>query len=238
MRYKVLATDYDGTLAAHGKVTESTLEALRKVRLSGRKLLMVTGRHLPDLKSVFLRLDLFDLVVAENGALLYWPATGEEQLLCDPPDPRFIDLLEQKGVPSSVGRGIVATWEPHQTAVLECIRDLGLELHVIFNKGSVMVLPSGVNKASGMLAALKHLGLSPQDVVGVGDAENDHAFLTECECAVAVANALNTLKDRADVVTRGKQGEGVEELIEQLLENDLARYGSKTRTRGAAHVDS
>jgi hydroxymethylpyrimidine pyrophosphatase-like HAD family hydrolase len=94
-----------------------------------------------------------------------------------------------------------------------------------------------VNKATGLLAALKHLGLSARDVVGVGDAENDHAFLTECECAVAVANALNTLKDRADVVTRGKQGAGVEELIEQLLENDLARYGSKTRTRGAAHVD-
>src|ERR1700733_15487726 len=118
MRYLALATDYDGTLAAHGKVTESTLEALQQVRLSGRKLLMVTGRHLPDLKSVFRRLDLFDLVVAENGALLYWPATGDEKLLCDPPDPRFIKLLEQRGVPFTVGRGIVATWEPHHGAVL------------------------------------------------------------------------------------------------------------------------
>jgi hypothetical protein len=237
MRYIALATDYDGTLAADGKVTESTLEALRQVRLSGRKLLMVTGRHLPDLRSVFDRLDLFDLVVAENGALLYWPATHDQKLLCDPPDPRFIQLLEQTGVPVSVGRGIVATWEPHEQAVLECIRDLGLELHVIFNKGSVMVLPSGVNKATGLLAALKDLGLSAHNVVGVGDAENDHAFLAECECGVAVANALSTLKERADVVTQGKQGQGVEELIEQLLEDDLARYSSKARSRGAAHVD-
>ena len=237
MRYLALATDYDGTLAAHGKVTESTLQALQRVRLSGRKLLMVTGRHLPDLKSVFSRLDLFDLVVAENGALLYWPATGDEKLLCDPPDARFIKLLEQKGVPFTVGKGIVATCEPHQIAVLDCIRDLGLELHVIFNKGSVMVLPSGVNKASGMLAALKNLGLSAHSVVGIGDAENDHAFLTECGCAVAVANALSTLKERADVVTQGKQGQGVEELIGQLLEDDLARYSGKARSRRAAHVD-
>ena len=237
MRYLALATDYDGTLAAHGKVTDSTLEALLQVRLSGRRLLMVTGRHLPDLKSVFSRLDLFDLVVAENGALLYWPATGDEKLLCDPPAPRFIKLLEQRGVPFTVGRGIVATWEPHHGAVLDCIRDLGLELHVIFNKGSVMVLPSGVNKATGLQAALKDLGLSAQNVVGVGDAENDHAFLAECGCAVAVANALSTLKERADVVTQGKQGEGVEELIEQLLEDDLARYDSKARSRGAAHVE-
>ena len=31
----------------------------------------------------------------------------------------------------------------HQEAVLESIHDLGLELQVIFNKGAVMVLPSG-----------------------------------------------------------------------------------------------
>ena len=237
MRYIALATDYDGTLATDGKVTESTLQALGQVRLSGRQLVMVTGRHLPDLKSVFPRLDLFDLVVAENGALLYWPATDEEKLLCDPPDPRFVKLLEQRGVPASVGRGIVATWKPHEGAVLECIRDLGLELHVIFNKGSVMVLPSGVNKATGLLAALKDIGLSAHNVVGVGDAENDHAFLAECGCGVAVANALPTLKERADVVTRGKQGQGVEELIGQLLEDDLARYGNKARLPGTAHAE-
>ena len=61
--------------------------------------------------------------------------------------------------------------------MLDTIRDLGLELQVIFNKGAVMVLPAGVNKASGLAAALADLGLSPHNVVGVGDAENDHAFL-------------------------------------------------------------
>ena len=61
--------------------------------------------------------------------------------------------------------------------MLEAIRDLGLELQIIFNKGAVMVLPAGVNKASGLAVALARLGLSPHNVVGVGDAENDHAFL-------------------------------------------------------------
>jgi len=37
----------------------------------------------------------------------------------------------------------VATWKPHQDAVLDCIRELGLDLQVIFNKGAVMVLPAG-----------------------------------------------------------------------------------------------
>jgi len=43
---------------------------------------------------------------------------------------------------------------------------------------------------SGLDAALNAMGLSEHNVVGVGDAENDHAFLAHCEFSVAVANAL------------------------------------------------
>jgi hydroxymethylpyrimidine pyrophosphatase-like HAD family hydrolase len=227
MRYLVLATDYDGTLASHGEVGEDIIQSLNQARASGRKLLLVTGRHLPDMISVFPRLELFDRVVAENGALLYRHDTREEKVLCDAPNPKFIKLLEQRGVPVSVGRGIVATWEPHQEAVLKAIHDLGLDLQLIFNKGAVMILPSGVNKASGLAAALKDLKLSAHNVIGFGDAENDHAFLAECECSVAVANALETLKERADIVTQGRHGDGVKEIIEQLLKNDLADYDSR-----------
>ena len=106
----------------------------------------------------------------------------------------------------SVGRVIVATWEPHETAVLETIRDLGLELQVIFNKGAVMVLPSGVNKASGLAAALDELCISPHNVVAVGDAENDHALCKSCEAGAAVANALPTLKDAVDIVLENHHG--------------------------------
>jgi hypothetical protein len=162
-------------------------------------------------------------VVAENGALLYRPATRQETRLAEPPPPQFVSALRARGVaPISVGRAIVATWHPHEQAVLDVIRELGLELQVIFNKGAVMVLPSGVNKASGFQTALTELGLSAHNAVGIGDAENDHAFLTLCECAVAVANALPTLKERADLVTAGDHGAGVVELVERLLADDLA----------------
>jgi hypothetical protein len=55
----------------------------------------------------------------------------------EPPQP-FLDRLHARSVPVSVGRSIVATGEPHQQAVLEAIRELGLELQIIFNKGAVM----------------------------------------------------------------------------------------------------
>ena len=178
MRYLALACDYDGTLAHNGIVTDETLEALERVRNSGRKLILVSGRELEDLQRTFTRLDLFDRAVLENGALLYTPVTKAEKVLSGRPPDEFVPLLKDRGVgPISVGRVIVATWEPHENAVLETIRDLGLELQVIFNKGAVMVLPSGINKATGLAAALSELSLSPHNTVGIGDAENDHAFL-------------------------------------------------------------
>ncbi len=223
MRYLALATDYDGTLAHHGLVNERTLAAVDRLLATGRKLILVTGRELDDLQATFSHLNLFDCVVAENGALLYWPGSEQEKTLSERPPESFVETLRARGVaPISVGRVIVATWQPHETVVLETIRDLGLELQVIFNKGAVMVLPAGVNKATGLAAALDGLRLAAENVVGVGDAENDHAFLQFCGCAVAVANALPALKERADLVTKGDHGAGVGELIDSLAANDLA----------------
>jgi hydroxymethylpyrimidine pyrophosphatase-like HAD family hydrolase len=223
MRYRILACDYDGTLACDGQVEKETLEALERFTATGRTLILVTGRELDQLISVFPEISLFARVVAENGALLYRPSTREEKILCKPPPADFVSVLKARGVTSiSVGRVIVATWRPHETTVLRTIRDLGLELQVIFNKDAVMVLPSGVNKATGLTAALDELGFTAHDAVGVGDAENDHSFLSLCEHAAAVANALPSLKDEVDIVLQRDHGAGVAELIDKIVTHSLA----------------
>jgi len=226
MRYHVLAADYDGTLAHAGRISDTTWAALHRLCDSGRKLVMVTGRELEDVLSLIGEPELFARIVAENGAVLYRPATKEVRMLAAPPPPAFVEELRARGVDQlAAGRVIVASREPYQDAVLHVIRDLGLELQVIFNKGAVMVLPSGVNKATGLAAALGELGLSPHNAVGVGDAENDHALLLACECGVAVGNALPALRDKADLVTAASCGDGVAELIDRLVANDLADLG-------------
>jgi hydroxymethylpyrimidine pyrophosphatase-like HAD family hydrolase len=225
MHYLALATDYDGTIADEGVVDKSTLAALQRLRDGARRLILVTGRGVTDLQRVMPRLDLFDLVVAENGALLYDPANHEQQALGDPPPAAFVERLRELGVaPLWVGRVIVATCEPNQGKVLSAIRDLGLNLEITFNKGAVMVLPVGVTKASGLRRALAQLGLSPINCIGVGDAENDLAFLDVCGLPVAVANALPMVKQRAAFVTTGSRGAGVTEIINQLLAADLAGF--------------
>jgi len=110
MRYLAFATDYDGTLATNGRVGDRAIEALERLKASGRKLLMVTGRHLRDLSGVFPRLELFDRVVAENGALLYDPASREEKVLAEAPQEEFLKALQAARVTFDVGRCIVALW--------------------------------------------------------------------------------------------------------------------------------
>lgn len=218
----MLACDYDGTLAHDGVVQENTVAALDRFRASGRCLLMVTGRELPDLQQVCPVLDRFEWIVAENGALLFRPADNFSRLLCAPASAALAQRLgEAHAQPLSVGRAIIATREPYETLVISLIRELGLELQVIFNKGAVMVLPTGVNKATGLGETLKEMRLDSTSVVAVGDAENDHAFLSMCGIGVAVANALPMLKEHADIVTNGARGDGVIELIDRILATDL-----------------
>jgi hydroxymethylpyrimidine pyrophosphatase-like HAD family hydrolase len=222
MKYKALATDYDGTLSQDGHIPASVLANLERIRAAGLKLILVTGRELRDLLVLVPQLRIFDRVIAENGAVLYRPETRDVLDLAKPPAPAFLKALAARGVrPLAQGRIIVSTEMPFETTLLEVIRNLGLELTLSFNKGSVMVLPSGVNKATGLKVALQELDLSAESVVGVGDAENDHLFLDTCGYGVAVANALPALKEHADWVTSLPAGDGVSELVDRLLRDDL-----------------
>jgi hydroxymethylpyrimidine pyrophosphatase-like HAD family hydrolase len=232
MRYLAFATDYDGTLAWGGRVTRETIKALEDLKASGRKLLLVTGRHLGDLQRVFSEIDLFDRVVAENGALLFDPATQEQRTLAEAPSADFLQGLRDAGVRFDLGRVIISSWTPQQTTILEVIRRFALDYQIIFNKDAVMVLPSGVNKATGLRAALRDLHLSVHKTIAVGDAENDHSFLSAAGCGVAVANALPSLKERADIVTIGDHGQGVIEVIHRLLKEDLRSFNGSERRSG------
>jgi hydroxymethylpyrimidine pyrophosphatase-like HAD family hydrolase len=222
MNVHAFATDYDGTIADANRVAESTARALERVRATGRKLLLVTGRMLPDLRAVCPDVDrMFDAVVAENGALVYFPDRRELRTLGDPPEPALVDALRRRGVPFDLGAAILATDARFAEPALAAIQETGVNRTPIFNKGALMLLPGGVTKGTGLAIALAALELSPHNMVGIGDAENDHAFLALSECAVAVADAVPALRERADYVTRAPSAAGVVEFIEEHLLHDL-----------------
>ena len=227
MKYKVLATDYDGTLAFDGVVDDDTAHALKRARESGLRLVLVTGRELSDLFNTFPHVHLFDLIVAENGAVLHVPSDGSIEVLAAGPPPDFVAALQRAGIPLSVGHSIVATVTPHEHVVMDAIRDFGVGWHVIFNKEAVMVLPENVTKASGLEVALRRLNVTPAETVGIGDAENDHAFLRMCGLSVAVDNALPSLKETVHLVTAGARGTGVRELLTRLLDDAATLSGAE-----------
>ncbi|HEY5147076.1 MAG TPA: HAD family hydrolase [Polyangiaceae bacterium] len=234
MRYLGLAVDFDGTLATDGRVEGATVDALARLRGSGRRLVLATGRELPDLEATFSRIDLFDIVIAENGGLMVQPASGTQVPLAPSPPAVFVDALRARGVHPSVGAVIIATWDEHYADVCAVIAALGLELDVIRNKGAVMVLPAGVNKGTGVARAAVELSIPLSAIVGIGDAENDYTLLRACGLGVAVANALPSLQAGADLVTQGARGEGVAEVIGRLLADDFA--GVTPRPRGDIRV--
>lgn len=232
MRFAAVAVDYDGTLATEGLVQAPTVGALEQLIASGRQCILVTGRMLRELLPLFPQADLCARIVAENGAVLYRPSTREQRLLAPEASTALAEALRAKGVmPLDVGDSIIATVRPHEVTVMEAIRDLGLEHQVIFNRESVMILPPGINKASGLKAALEELKLSPHNVVGIGDSENDHALFQASELAVAVNSAVPTLREAADWVTLRPNGAGTAEAMLALVADDMATHAKRLTRR-------
>ncbi len=220
-QFKMFACDYDGTIASHGVVSANTEQALIAAKQTGFLVTLITGREFEDLLSVCPQLHhLFDLVVAENGAVLYLPESREIENLASPPPTQFITELTRRGVPFSSGRVIASISRIYEDQVNSLIREFGLSLHVIYNKDAAMILPVGIDKATGLRAGVKRFSIDPSQVIGAGDAENDLDFLQLCGFKVAVANALDAVKADADWVAKQPNGDGIAEFVREYLKID------------------
>jgi HAD superfamily hydrolase (TIGR01484 family) len=227
--FRALATDYDATLADDGCVAPHVLDGLAQLKASRRALVLVTGRELADLQSVCPALDLFDRIVAENGGTLYNPRDASETLLASQSGALVARLRHLGVTPLSIGRVVVATLASQRPLVEHAIETLSIDANVILNRESLMILPPGVDKLTGLHHALGELAIRLDQTIGFGDAENDGVFLRACGCAVAVANAIPHLKQHANIVTTNACGEGVLEVIQLLLERDRPDNPASTR---------
>jgi hydroxymethylpyrimidine pyrophosphatase-like HAD family hydrolase len=184
--------------------------ALRRLRAAGWRLVMVTGRNLDDVGGAFPDLGLFDSVVAENGAVVV--GGGRCVLLGPEPSRPLLDALERRAVPYSTGRVVVHTLAAERERVAEAAAESGADVEISLNKGALMLLPRGVDKAAGLRAALADLGVDPAAAVGVGDAENDLSFLRICGRAYACGEALPEVR-----ATAGRYTSSVGDLVVELL---------------------
>ena len=154
--FRAVALDLDGTLAVGDKVSDEILATLDETR-SDRAVLLVTGRVRTDLDKVFPGLaSHFDAVLTENGAVL--STSKGSRLLYEPVDVEVDNVLADRGVTAARGEVLLAIDSRDGVVASQVIADLGLDCQVIHNRGSAMILPAGVTKAAGLLAALDVLG--------------------------------------------------------------------------------
>ncbi len=238
MRFVALAASFDGTLARDGRYDERCVDALRALAATGRKLILVTARELRELLEIFPSARVFDYIIAENGAILHEPATKHSEILAQAPSEMLLRELNRRGiVPLTVGSSIITTPLANEGAVRDAIDRLRLDCQLVTNDGRLIVLPADVSKASGVEEALRQLGVSAQNLVVIGDAQNDVALFRLAEHAVAVQNADAAIKACADRTTVGAYCEGFLELARDLMEGDLAYAQPKRRVVLGTLVD-
>jgi len=231
MRFKALACDYDGTLASHDRIAPPTLAALERARAAGLRLALVTGRTFFELSRVCDRLDLFDAVVAENGGVLYFPAAGR---ICDMavgPPASLLAELERLEIPYQAGRVVIGTTIEHEAAVRQALAATGVTMALVLNRTSLMLLPHGVSKASGVRPVIGMLGLSHRDVLALGDAENDLDLYEACGFAACPGNAVAGVKARADWVFPGDNGAAIAAALDDLIVDGRLSLPASARHR-------
>lgn len=209
--FRAVAFDLDGTLTDGDRLSEAAIAAIRASRHQ-LKMILVTGRIFEDLQAAFPWLaSEFDAVVTENGGVLHTRYGARS--LAGQPDASVAHALRDRGIAARSGQVVLALGARDVAAALEVVSGLGTDLEVVRNRGAAMLLPAGVTKSTGMLAALEELGLSAHNTIAVGDAENDLALLQAAEVGAAVANAVPYLAARADLRLRRSDGHGVAELL-------------------------
>jgi hydroxymethylpyrimidine pyrophosphatase-like HAD family hydrolase len=202
MKFGVLALDYDGTIARDGVLSSDVKAAIAEARAGGIVVIIATGRVLSDLRSAVGDLNFVNAVVAENGAVLAFP-NGQTRVVGHLPPQVFFDELRRRGVTFMCGECVIEADASAAPAILAAIRDLQLPLIIVFNRSRLMVLPQGISKGTGLRDALNILRLSAHNAIAIGDAENDHDLLAECELAAAVCWGSARLQAEADEVVNG-----------------------------------
>jgi soluble P-type ATPase len=238
MQLAAIALDYDGTIAVNDVMDASVRTAIAFAREAGIAVVLATGRRLDDLRRAAGDLTCFDVVVAENGAVVDFPLRGRHAVLGHPPPAEFVAELRRRGVACEAGEALVEAGASAFATLIEVIHALELPLVLTFNRGRVMALPQAIGKSTGLRNALATLRISIHNTVAIGDGENDHDLLDACEVGVAVEWGSKTLRAAADDVIRGSGPPAVAAYVQQLAaakEIPAAHMGRRKLLLGRRH---
>ena len=88
---------------------------------------------------------------------------------------------------------------------------------VCCEKHSIEITHASVTKGTGLLALAAQLGISPEQTIAVGDADNDLPMLRAAGLAVAMGNANKNARAASDVTVADNDHDGCAEAIRRFL---------------------
>ena len=226
---KAISLDIDGTITYRDrKLSVAALEAVRLAEERGLPVMLVTGNSVPFAEAAAVFIGTSGPVIAEDGGALSLRGEGtmrkrvfltdmdEEWLLWSelkrrhPEAELSFSTMERKA-------GLVLRRTVPVEAVRAIIKELGLNLVAVDSGFAIHVKKPWINKGTGIEKACEFLGIKPGEVAHVGDGENDLDAFRVVGYRVAIAQAPESLKQKADYVTEKPYGDGGAEAIMHVL---------------------
>ncbi|MEK6974895.1 MAG: HAD hydrolase family protein [Candidatus Thermoplasmatota archaeon] len=210
------AVDCDRTLTGDDFIPDpEALFAVGELRKAGFRCILVTGRSKADLERFSPLAEVFDAFVLEGGAV--W---GSWSTLLRPSNADIVLKAAERVAEAGVAIERRSTSFSASINDLDVIRQQASDCSIQLNVDRVDVLPPGLDKGIGLDGALGSLGIRGAHVVAIGDGENDVALFDRAHVALAVANAVPSLKECADEVLEAPGPGAVIDAVRRLLKGD------------------
>ena len=229
VKIEAIAVDVDGTITdGRRRVCHSALDALRKAEDAGIPVIIATGNISHFAYAVATLVGTTGGLVCENGGVIYQDGYNDNRVIVlgdiSKAQKAYDFLLEKFGedIPFKIVEDSDARVSEicfYKNMDSEPLKDLLQDFDVIvYDSGFALHLTDpNVNKGIGLSELAKLLDYNIENIMCIGDSENDIDFLHAAGFKVAVANACDELKEIADYVCENKYGDGVAEAIEKFV---------------------
>ena len=239
-KIKVIAVDVDGTITDKDrKICISAIEAIRSAEELGIPTIIVTGNIFFYAYATAILIGATGGIVAENGGVISEPDeegvekikvlgdfkktqkafdylksvltnnnnnnNGNQIQMVDDSDSRLSEIAIYRTIDEKVLKNLLK----------ESKEDFDVEVYD--TQFAIHITDKNINKGTSLGIVAKKHGFNVDEILAIGDSENDIEFLKVCGLKIAVANADENLKKIADYVCENKYGDGVKEAIEKFI---------------------
>jgi phosphoglycolate phosphatase (TIGR01487 family) len=221
----LVASDYDRTISDEkdGFVIDNIVKEKINNFSKTNYFVVVTGRERRFIDRLAYGLEPTGWVL-ENGALIVINNYVHYNIPKSWPKLRFEigRRLSSKNLSFTYGEVIIYL-NNASVSLCDLLSDLqGVSIE--WNRNDAMILPSGVNKGSGIMKFIELLGFKGK-IIAVGDSQNDISLFRVANFKVAVNNALNEIKELADLVLNKDDGQGIIELLDYIDSGEIYKLG-------------